>query len=183
MSATQAEKFERFKALHRRSQIFLMPNPWDAGTARLLTTLGFEALASTSSGFAFTLGRLDGEATLEHYARVIDGAREAWGIGAYKFHNYQSAADHVRLFREIRRALPDVTLINDPVCSYSLREAIEVSNRTLEVRRSLREVLADHVRRGERPVLHRLEHSCEVQPAVRVARHIPGGLEASASVT
>lgn len=68
----------------------------------------------------------DGEATVAHYAKVIEDARNAWGIGAYKFHNYQGAADHIRLFRELRRALPDVTLINDPVCSYSLREAIEV---------------------------------------------------------
>lgn len=68
----------------------------------------------------------DGEATVEHYAKVIEEARRAWGIGAYKFHNYQAAADHIRLFRELRRALPDVTLINDPVCSYTLREAIEV---------------------------------------------------------
>jgi len=49
-----------------------MPNPWDAGSARVLAALGFKALASTSSGFAFTLGRLDGDATLDE---VIDHAR------------------------------------------------------------------------------------------------------------
>ena len=48
-------------ALHRRGTPLLMPNPWDAGSARLLVALGFEALATTSSGFAATLGRLDGD--------------------------------------------------------------------------------------------------------------------------
>lgn len=54
---TQAQKAERFKALHQRPGAFIIPNPWDAGTARLLTSLGFEALATTSLGLAITLGR------------------------------------------------------------------------------------------------------------------------------
>ncbi|HZD53049.1 MAG TPA: isocitrate lyase/phosphoenolpyruvate mutase family protein [Woeseiaceae bacterium] len=62
---TQAEKAERFKALHERPGAFLIPNPWDAGSARLLQGLGFEALATTSAGFAQTLGRLDGSVALE----------------------------------------------------------------------------------------------------------------------
>jgi len=57
---TQQEKAERFLSLHRSGQPLLMPNPWDIGSARLLASLGFEALATTSSGFAATLGRLDG---------------------------------------------------------------------------------------------------------------------------
>ncbi len=57
-----------FRALHE-GPAFVIPNPWDAGSARVLTALGFKALATTSSGFAFTLGRLDGEATLDE---VID---------------------------------------------------------------------------------------------------------------
>jgi 2-methylisocitrate lyase-like PEP mutase family enzyme len=56
---TQAEKAERFLALHRGGEPLLMPNPWDAGSARLLESLGFKALATTSSGFAASLGRLD----------------------------------------------------------------------------------------------------------------------------
>jgi 2-methylisocitrate lyase-like PEP mutase family enzyme len=52
-------KAERFRELHRPGQPLLMPNPWDAGSARLLASLGFEALATTSSGYAATLGRLD----------------------------------------------------------------------------------------------------------------------------
>lgn len=54
-------KAERFRALHEREGAFIIPNPWDAGSARLLARLGFEALATTSSGFANSLGRLDGQ--------------------------------------------------------------------------------------------------------------------------
>ena len=46
-------------------EAFVIPNPWDAGSARMLAALGFKALATTSSGFAFTLGRLDGSVTLD----------------------------------------------------------------------------------------------------------------------
>ncbi|MBV8984771.1 MAG: isocitrate lyase/phosphoenolpyruvate mutase family protein [Acidimicrobiia bacterium] len=60
---TQAEKAERFLALHAQSTPLLMPNPWDLGSARLLAAVGFEALATTSGGFAATLGRLDGSVT------------------------------------------------------------------------------------------------------------------------
>jgi 2-methylisocitrate lyase-like PEP mutase family enzyme len=61
---TQETKAETFRALHVGAP-FVMPNPWDAGSARVLAALGFEALATTSSGFAFTLGRLDGHVTLD----------------------------------------------------------------------------------------------------------------------
>jgi 2-methylisocitrate lyase-like PEP mutase family enzyme len=60
---TQREKAETFRALH--SEAFVIPNPWDAGSARVLAALGFKGLATTSSGFAFTLGRLDGSVTLD----------------------------------------------------------------------------------------------------------------------
>ena len=61
---TQADKAETFRELHA-GQAFVIPNPWDAGSARVLEALGFQALATTSSGFAFTLGRLDGDVTLD----------------------------------------------------------------------------------------------------------------------
>jgi len=67
---TQHDKGLAFRALHQRPGAFLIPNPWDAGTARLLAHLGFEALATTSAGFAFSLGLPDNavgrEAMLEH---------------------------------------------------------------------------------------------------------------------
>jgi len=75
MAATQAEKAETFRALHERG-CFVIPNPWDAGSAVLLSGMGFQALATTSAGVAFQLARLDGanvvsrEETLE-IARLI----------------------------------------------------------------------------------------------------------------
>lgn len=60
----QDAKAARFRALHEGDP-FVIPNPWDAGSARVFAALGFQALATTSSGFAFTLGRLDGAATLD----------------------------------------------------------------------------------------------------------------------
>lgn len=55
----QTSAFARFKALHARDGVFVMPNPWDAGSARLLASLGFEALATTSAGYAYSKGRPD----------------------------------------------------------------------------------------------------------------------------
>ena len=63
MSDQQA-RFERFKALHDEGQAFVIPNPWDAGSARLLASLGFEALATTSAGYAFARGKRDSFAGL-----------------------------------------------------------------------------------------------------------------------
>jgi 2-methylisocitrate lyase-like PEP mutase family enzyme len=60
----QTLRAEAFKALHERDGAFVIPNPWDAGSARLLASLGFEALATTSAGLAFSLGRPDAEGAL-----------------------------------------------------------------------------------------------------------------------
>jgi 2-methylisocitrate lyase-like PEP mutase family enzyme len=71
---TQQQKAEDFLALHDRG-VFIIPNPWDAGSARVFEALGFRALATTSSGFAFTLGREDGGATLDEvfdHVRLLD---------------------------------------------------------------------------------------------------------------
>src|SRR5258708_4364274 len=72
---SQADKAEMFRALHKGPEPLLLPNPWDAGSAKLLEALGFDALATTSSGFAATLGRLDGSVTREealaHAATIV----------------------------------------------------------------------------------------------------------------
>jgi 2-methylisocitrate lyase-like PEP mutase family enzyme len=72
---SQTQLAERFLALHQAGRPLLLPNPWDAGAARLLQSLGFQALATTSSGFAATLGRLDGsvsrEESLLHAATIV----------------------------------------------------------------------------------------------------------------
>ncbi len=70
---TQLEKAENFRALHQGRDAFVIPNPWDVGSARLLAGLGFPALATTSSGFALSRGRLDGmPGSLETLAHCRD---------------------------------------------------------------------------------------------------------------
>ena len=72
----QAAKAAAFRALHARSGAFVIPNPWDAGTARILAALGFEALATTSAGLAYALGLRDGAAgraeTLANARAIVD---------------------------------------------------------------------------------------------------------------
>jgi 2-methylisocitrate lyase-like PEP mutase family enzyme len=76
--AEQQAKFERFKALHQRDEAFVIPNPWDAGSARILTSLGFEALATTSAGYAFSKGKRDSFASLRR-GEILDNAGEIVG--------------------------------------------------------------------------------------------------------
>jgi 2-methylisocitrate lyase-like PEP mutase family enzyme len=72
---TQFEKGKIFRALHERASAFILPNPWNIGTARMLANLGFEALATTSAGFAFSQGKLDGsmgrQAVMAHAAEIV----------------------------------------------------------------------------------------------------------------
>ena len=77
--STQEEKGLAFRALHE-GEPFVIPNPWDTGSARALEALGFEALATTSSGFAFTLGRLDGQATLAEVVAHVSELDRATGL-------------------------------------------------------------------------------------------------------
>jgi 2-methylisocitrate lyase-like PEP mutase family enzyme len=72
---SQSEKAVRFVALHARGDVFVMPNPWDAASARVLTHLGFEALATTSAGFAMHAGAADGARALQRTA-VLANCRE-----------------------------------------------------------------------------------------------------------
>ncbi|MGH6947646.1 MAG: isocitrate lyase/PEP mutase family protein [Kiloniellales bacterium] len=75
MTASQAAKAEAFRALHQRNGAFVIPNPWDVGTARILASMGFEALATTSAGFAFSLGLPEGvvsrDQTLAHCRELV----------------------------------------------------------------------------------------------------------------
>jgi 2-methylisocitrate lyase-like PEP mutase family enzyme len=71
---TQAQKADAFRALHERPGAFIIPNPWDAGTAKLLASLGFEALATTSLGLSNMLGRVDGTMTVSR-VEVLDNCR------------------------------------------------------------------------------------------------------------
>src|SRR5579871_2615101 len=73
--SSQTEKGAAFFALHSRKNAFIIPNPWDIGTARLLALLGFEALATTSAGYAFSVARPDStigrEETIAHVAAIV----------------------------------------------------------------------------------------------------------------
>jgi 2-methylisocitrate lyase-like PEP mutase family enzyme len=77
MHPAQIEKARRFQALHQRNEILLIPNPWDAGSARVLENLGFEALATSSAASAGTLGRTDGkinrDEALAHVRSIVSG--------------------------------------------------------------------------------------------------------------
>jgi 2-methylisocitrate lyase-like PEP mutase family enzyme len=109
MPITQAEKAARFRALHARPGAFVIPNPWDAGTARILAGLGFEALTTTSAGLAFTLGRADGAGlvtraeTLANAKAIVDAtdlpvaADLENGFG----HAPEAAAETIRLAAEV----------------------------------------------------------------------------------
>ena len=72
---TQAEKAATFLALHQGPEPFVVANPWDAGSARILTGLGFVALSTTSAGLAFTLGRRDGTASVSR-AEALANAKD-----------------------------------------------------------------------------------------------------------
>lgn len=71
--AARIEKFHRFKALHEAPGCFVIPNAWDAGSSRILTALGFDAIATTSAGFAFAVGRRDSAANLSR-AEILANA-------------------------------------------------------------------------------------------------------------
>ncbi len=105
MPTSQAEKGDRFRALHARPGAFVIPNPWDAGTASILTALGFEALTTTSAGLAFTLGRRDGagtvsrDETLANAKAIVDatGLPVAADLENGFGHTPEAAAETIRL--------------------------------------------------------------------------------------
>jgi len=76
MGTSPGDRRARFRALHERERLFVMPNPWDVGSARLLESCGFEALATTSAGFAWSLGKLDQSVSrdelIAHVASLAD---------------------------------------------------------------------------------------------------------------
>jgi len=144
---TQAERAATFRALHERPGAFIIPNPWDAGTARLLASLGFEALATTSFGLANMLGRLDGagavspEEVLEN-CRTIAGATDlpvnADLENGYS-HEPKAAAEMIRLAANagvVGGSIEDAT--GDPRQPiYDFQLAVERVHAAVEVARSL----------------------------------------------
>src|SRR6266545_3060047 len=96
MQPAQSQKGADFRALHE-GEAFIIPNPWDAGSAKVLEALGFKALATTSSGFAFTLGRLDGATTLDEvldHVRLLDRSIEDYDPGG-RIYSFDHAVERV----------------------------------------------------------------------------------------
>lgn len=144
-AVTQAEKAQRFHALHKRDGAFIIPNPFDAGTARLLAHLGFEALATTSAGYAFTLGRRDGELTREQAlagARAIASATDL-PVSADLEHGFgdapEAAAETIRLAAAagvVGGSIEDATgRADSPI--YEIEQAAERIRAATEAARSL----------------------------------------------
>jgi 2-methylisocitrate lyase-like PEP mutase family enzyme len=144
---TQAEKAATFRALHERPGAFIIPNPWDAGTARLLAGLGFEALATTSLGLANTLGRADGTNAVSREevlanCRVIAGATDL-PVNADLENGYahepRAAAEMIRLAADagvVGGSIEDATgEAGAPI--YDFQHAVERVHAAVEVARSL----------------------------------------------
>ena len=144
---TQSEKAAAFRALHERPGAFIIPNPWDAGTAKLLASLGFEALATTSLGLANSLGRVDGTNTVSRNevlenCRVIAEAT-ALPVNADLENCYadepRAAAEMIRLAADagvVGGSIEDATGDPDrPIYDFAL--AVERVQAAVEVARSL----------------------------------------------
>jgi 2-methylisocitrate lyase-like PEP mutase family enzyme len=145
--ATQAEKADAFRKLHERAGAFIIPNPWDAGTAKLLASLGFEALATTSLGLSNSLGRVDGTNTVSR-AEVLDNCRAICDatplpVNADLENGY---ADEPRAAAEMIRLAADVGIVggsiedatgnaSNPIYEFPL--AVERIHAAVEVARSL----------------------------------------------
>ena len=117
----QAERAERFLALHEGERPLLLPNPWDRGSAKLLASLGFEALATTSSGSAATLGRLDGSVTREEAIASAAAIVEATDLPVSADLENGFADDPAGVAETIRLAL-DAGLAGASIEDYSGRE-------------------------------------------------------------
>ena len=135
MRVSQADRADRFQALHSRPGAFVIPNPWDAGTARILASLGFEALTTTSAGLAFALGRRDGDGSVTRdealaNAKAIVDATDL-PVAADLENGYgdtpQSAAETIRLAGEaglVGGSIEDTT--GDPARPiYGFQHAVE----------------------------------------------------------
>ena len=143
---TQAEKGQLFRELHHREQAFIIPNPWDIGTARLLAVLGFEALATTSAGYAFSMGKADGSIKRdEMIAHVADLAAATDLPVSADLENCFSddpkeAAETIRLAAAagcVGGSIEDVTSRGGQVTTYDLELAAEKVSAAVEAARSL----------------------------------------------
>ncbi|HSO75520.1 MAG TPA: isocitrate lyase/phosphoenolpyruvate mutase family protein [Blastocatellia bacterium] len=142
---TQQEKGSAFRALHQRASAFIIPNPWDIGTARLLAHLGFEALATTSAGFAFSIGQRDntvGRDRMIAHVREIVSATDL-PVSADLENGFgddpETVAETIRLAASaglVGGSIEDsTTRRDDPI--YELEHAVERVRAAAETARSL----------------------------------------------
>lgn len=142
---TQEDKAIAFRALHERDRAFIIPNPWDIGTARLLAHLGFEALATTSAGFAFSLGQRDntiGRDQMMDHVRTIASATDL-PVSADLENGFgddpRTVAETIRLAGDaglVGGSIEDATSRSaDPI--YDLGLAVERVRAAVEAARSL----------------------------------------------
>ena len=145
MTTSQLQKSRAFRALHERAGAFIIPNPWDAGTAKILAALGFEALATTSLGLAAALGRTDGalrrDEVLDNCAAIAaatDLPVSADLENCYA-HEPRAAAETIRLAAEagvVGGSIEDATGNPDkPIYDFEL--AVERVHAAAETARSL----------------------------------------------
>jgi 2-methylisocitrate lyase-like PEP mutase family enzyme len=132
--STQTERAERFRALHNGPAPLLLPNPWDVGSAKLLASLGFAALATSSSGFAAALGRLDGQVSREealvHAAAVV----RATGLPVTADLENGFADDPAEVAETVRLAV-DAGLAGCSIEDYTRDDASPVYDRALAAER------------------------------------------------
>lgn len=142
---TQAEKGHLFRKLHERDGAFIIPNPWNIGTARLLAHLGFEALAATSMGYAFSVGQRDGtlnrDQTLEYAGAIVSATNLP--VSADLENGFGDAPETVaETFRRaaatglVGGSIEDATGRRDNPL-YELEQAVERVHAAVEVARSL----------------------------------------------
>lgn len=142
----QSTKADRFRALHQ-GPLFILPNPWDAGSAKLLAGLGFSALASTSAGLAFALGRRDAEASVTRNEALTNARQIVEAVdlpvsadleNGYG-HTPEDAAETIRLAAEVGLvggSIEDATGdAADPI--YSFNQAVERVAAAAEAARAL----------------------------------------------
>ena len=147
MSIPQLQKSRAFRALHERAGAFIIPNPWDAGTAKILAALGFEALATTSLGLAAALGRPDGagavsrDEVLDNCAAIAEATDlpVSADLENCYAHEPRAAAETIRLAAEagvVGGSIEDATGNADkPIYDFEL--AVERVHAAAEVARSL----------------------------------------------
>ena len=143
---TQKEKGKIFRELHHRERAFIIPNPSDAGTARLLEHIGFEAIATTSAGYAFTMGMGDGEISRDEMLKHVGEIAAATDlpVSADLENCYGddpvSAAETIRLAAEagcVGGSIEDVTSRGGEVIIYEIEHAAQRVAAAVEAARSL----------------------------------------------